>query len=256
LPEVRGVEKPEPEADEDGRRLPAGRWDTRLFSVICRYLNSGFPVMIFTKEHAFNIVGWFPRGKEICFIACDDQGSPYEVIDKPFKDQRGPWLGIMVPLPPKVFLSGEMAENWAHKIFSGIGSSPKVTAGCKQLTTALSTRPKGVSLRAFLRDSKDYKEALLKQRRGPDVVRALRLAQLPHYVWVVEAQDRVKRDAGKPCTIAEIIFDADSSDHKKRQPRVDSLSLPGLTVVTPPDGAKPVPVTEPERPWRSQLQLS
>jgi hypothetical protein len=256
LPEVRGVESAEPELDQYGNLLPAGLWDIRLFSVICRYLNSGFPVMIFTSKHAFNLFGWYRSGKKIRFVACDDQRRPYEVVTNPFRDaERSPWLGLMVPLPPKVFLSGEMAENWGHHAFSAYGSSPNVPDRWKELAQALATSPKGVSLRTFLRDSRVYKEKLVDQKRDDEVVRELRLARLPHYLWVVEAHDRERRKARRPSVLAEVIFDPDSSDHEKRNPRRASISLPSLTVINPPDDGKPFGVADGKRFWRSQLDV-
>jgi hypothetical protein len=232
---------------------PHGFWDTRLFSVICRYLNSGFPVMIANATHAFVLVGWLRRGKRIRFVACDDQQRPYEVINSPFTDTRAPWLAMMIPLPPKVYLSGEMAETWGHRTFRELGAASGVTKAWGDLNQALATTPKDASLRTFLRDARDYKGRLADQDRDRGVVRELRLARLPHYVWVVEAHDRTARDAGKPSVTAEILFDPNSSDHLNRRPRNDAVSMPGLTVVTPPDGGKPVPVRYSERPWRSQL---
>jgi len=253
MPRVPGVVNPTPSLYPSGDPLPSGYWDTRLFSVICRYLNSGFPVMIANASHAFVLVGWFRRRGRIRFVACDDQQQPYEVIDSPFTDARAPWLAIMVPLPPKVYLSGEMAETWGHRSFRALGAASGVTKAWRDLNQALATVPKGASLRTFLRDARDYKATLAHQHRGRDVVRELRLARLPHYVWVVEAHDRAAREAGRPPVIAEILFDPNSSDHLHRQPRSDAVSMPGLTVVTPPDGGKPVPVRYRERPWRSQL---
>jgi hypothetical protein len=253
LPEVLGVDNPQPQLDARGNRRSGGYWDTRIFSIVCRYLNSGFPVMVITGNHAFNIVGWFIRNKRIRLVACDDQRYPYEVIDSPFSDHRAPWVGIMVPLPPKVFLSGEMAENWAHRTLSSIGANESVPSDWRAISEALAVTPKGVSLRSFLRDSRDYKACLTGQGRSQATVQALRLARLPHYIWVIEAQDRKRREAGKPCVLAEVLFDPDSSDHKHRPPRRDSLSMPGLTVISPPDGGHPVPIREPARPWRSQL---
>jgi hypothetical protein len=55
--------------------------------------------------------------------------------------------------------------------------------------------------------------------------------------------------------VAEVVFDPHSSDHVHREPRRDSLSMPGLTVVTPPDGGNPVPVPVPQRAWRSHLAV-
>ena len=91
LPTVQGVPDPSPVTG-----VPAGAWDTRLFSVICRYLNSGFPVLVGTLDHAFVLVGYYEEvvgaDKLIRFIACDDQVGPYEVIANPLADIRGgPW---------------------------------------------------------------------------------------------------------------------------------------------------------------------
>lgn len=254
LPTVLGVEEPTPLFDK-GVRLPAGSWDIRLFSVICRYLNSGFPVMVTSASHGWNLVGWFLQDQKIKFVACDDQVGPYEVIDSPFGDpHRSPWRSIMVPLPPKVYMSGEMAENWGHLFLRSFGLRAGAAASWRGLADALATIPKkGVSLRTFLRDSSDYKEMLLSQGRPDPVVESLRLARFPHYVWIVEAHDRSLRRKGKPSVLAEVILDPHSSDHVHRQPQMDSISLPGLTVVRPPEEGSPVPTETAEVPWRSQL---
>lgn len=254
LPRVPGVEDPLPAEGPDGDILPAGLWDTRLFSVICRYLNSGFPVVIATHDHAFVLVGWFTSRGKIRFVASDDQQTPYEVVDSPFTDHRAPWLAIMIPLPPKVYMSGEMAENWGHLTYRAFGSAPGVPPSWKKLSDALATTPKGISLRTFLRDGRDFKASVLEQRRDPSVTRALRLARLPHWVWVVEAHDRDLRRAGKPSVIAEAVFDPMSSDHVGRPPRRDCLTMPGLTLLTPPDSGRPVGLSHPVQPWRSHLQ--
>ena len=55
-----GVETPVAPLPAEGQRAPhPGAWDTRLFSIICRYLNSGFPVLVGTTNHAFTLVGWY-----------------------------------------------------------------------------------------------------------------------------------------------------------------------------------------------------
>lgn len=250
LPEILGVENP-----PINPVLPAGRWDTRLFSVICRYLNSGFPVMITNKGHGWNLVGWFWQGNKIRFVACDDQVGPYEVIDSPFTDHRAPWLSIMVPLPPKVYMSGEIAETWGHQRLTEASRATRAPASWKRLAEALAAEPKGVSLRTFLRDGRQYKSTLPSQGRPEEAVAALRVARLPRFIWVVEAHDRALRKAGKPSVIAEVIFDPHSSDHVQRKPRSDAISMPGLTMVTPPEGGEPVPVSAKHQPWRSQLSV-
>jgi hypothetical protein len=253
MPRVPGVEIPTPSRTPSGAVLPPGYWDTRMFSVICRYLNSGFPVMVANQTHAWVIVGWFQSQGKIKFVACDDQRGPYEIIDSPFTDHRAPWLAIMVPLPPKVFMSGEMAETWAHRTFHATGVHAGVPTSWTTLAQQLATTPKKVSLRTFLRDVRDYKATVNGQGRPKEAAAALRLARLPHFVWVVEAHDRQLRDAGQPSVLAEALFDPNSSDHRHRPPRRDALTLPGATFITPPDDGAPVAHRFPEGPWRSQL---
>jgi hypothetical protein len=73
-----------PSLDDEGTELPRGRWDRRIFSVVCRYLNSGYPVIAAGEKHAWVLSGWMWRRGEIRFIASDDQRGPYEVVDSPF----------------------------------------------------------------------------------------------------------------------------------------------------------------------------
>ena len=255
LPRVLGVDEapPRPDPDDPEEFLPPGRWDIRIFSIVCRYLNSGFPVIVLNADHAIVLVGWFREGNMIRFLACDDQGAPYEVVDSPFTDPRAPWLALMVPLPPKVMMSGERAENRAHWDLQLVGSNPKVPRSWQELKAHLTATPKGVSLRTFLRDVNSYKEELTRQGRDPDSVRILRLGRLPRYVWVVEAQNRELRERGEPCVIAEILYDPHSSEHPHRDPRTVATSLPGLTVVNSPDDGAEVYTAYPEKPWQSHL---
>jgi hypothetical protein len=247
MPNVLGVDVPKPKRGPHGWLEP-GFWDTRMFSVICRYLNSGFPVLIGTRDHAFVIVGWFAEGSRVRFVASDDQQGPYELIKSPFTDQRAPWRSIMVPLPPKVYLSGEMAENEAHFLLRLYGAQPNAPTPWKTVQRGITSN--AISLRTFLREGSAYKEAIATQKRGPDVVRLLRLARLPHWVWVVEAHERVRRDAGQPSVVAEAVFDSTSSD---ASPRCDAISLPGLTATFPPSGGSMKTATAASPYWTTQL---
>ena len=102
LPRVVGVRDPASPDDEDDveeLETPAGYWDDRMISIICRYLNSGFPVLIGAEDHAFVLVGWRRDDEDqVQFIACDDRVGPYEVIPSPFEHYKTPWDSIMVPL--------------------------------------------------------------------------------------------------------------------------------------------------------------
>jgi len=252
LPTVQGVEEPTaPRPD-----APGGEWDTRLFSVICRYLNSGFPVLVGTLEHAFVVVGYYEEqvgsDKLIRFIACDDQVGPYEVIDNPLQDgHRGPWEALMIPLPPRAWLAGEAAENDAYETLFGLqfGSMKNIPQAWIDLGQRVAADD--VSLRTMLIPGREYKQKLLAQTRPVDVVRELRLARLSNWVWVVEAHDRAARTAGNPCVLAEFVYDSTSFEVPK--PNRLAVSYPGLTVVIPPDKGKSTTALGTFSNWRSQL---
>lgn len=72
--------------------------------VVCRYLNSGLPVTIATRTHAFVLVG-YSRSKDrsgrplIHFLRHDDETGPYQLVEHWQLDQYGPWEYAIVPLP-------------------------------------------------------------------------------------------------------------------------------------------------------------
>jgi hypothetical protein len=254
LPSVEGVVDPAPKTEHDGKTpVDPGLYDTRIFSVLCRYLNAGFPVLVGTIDHAFVVVGWYrEHGNRIRFVVCDDQRGPYEVVNSPFTDRRAPWRTLMVPLPPKVYLSGEVAESTTHYLIRAWASNAIALPEWKLLADALTRKEsKEISLRTFLRSNLEYKGRLDEQGRGADAVRALRLARLPHWVWVVEAHDRKRREEGKPSVLAEVVYDSTSSDNT---PFWLAMSMPGFTTTSPPDQGKPEAVQTPLHPWRTHLR--
>jgi hypothetical protein len=250
MPEVQGVDNPTPKYWDPAKKKMKhpGLWDTRIFSVLCRYLNAGFPAIITTENHAFTAVGWFREGKRIRFVVCDDQWGPYETVTSPFTDRRAPWTGFMIPLPPKVYLTGEMAESTAHYRARSYGAVSNAPPEWVQLKEGIEQND--VSLRTFLRSNLGYKSALKAQGRDDAITRMLQLARLPHWVWVVELHDRDSRRRGKKSVLAEFVFDSTSSDDR---PGLDLLSLPGATMSYPPDGGKGDLETTVPKPWRSQL---
>jgi hypothetical protein len=78
----------------------------------------------------------------------------------------------------------------------------------------------------------------------------IRLARLPHYVWVVEAHDRAARAAEEPSVVGEVFFDLTSSDST---PRPDALLMPALAMTYPPDGGEVEWVGTDGAAWRSVL---
>jgi hypothetical protein len=231
LPDTTKGPPPTPKFDANGAELPHGYWDTRIFSVICRYLNSGFPVIIAGQDHALTLVGWARDGSRIRFIACDDQIGPYETIDSPFTHYKAPWHSIMVPVPPKVFVAGEAAEINAYRRLRGLG----VAGVASPLTLLANSLTAGeLRLRCYLLSNREYKQAIAEQGRSDEVMKILRLAHLSHFVWVVEAQDRTEATAGRASVAAELVFDSTSNDSS---PQLLAVTIPGAVMAMPPEEA-------------------
>ena len=79
-----------------------------------------------------------------------------------------------------------------------------------------------ISIRARLMEGCHFKAAVAGQGRSAEVVRLIRMAHLPHWIWLVEMQDRVARRQGQPCVIAEWVFDSTAHDDVPRE-RLASL---------------------------------
>jgi hypothetical protein len=177
-------------------------------------------------------------------VACDDQRGPYEIIDSPFSHYKTPWSSIMIPLPPKVFMTGESAENAAYEVVRAMGL--KATA-LKSLADGLQSG--ALQLRTSLREVRTFKADLAAQTSSAEVLRGVRLARLPHYVWTVEAHDVAACSSG-PCVYATALYDSTSND---LDPLLDVLSLPGVVGIYPPDGGTPITVQGGGAPWDSML---
>lgn len=247
LPQVPGVETPPPKSDPERGRLPAGYWDTRIFSVAGRYLNSGFPVLVGAAEHALVLVGWIHRREGYRFIVCDDQEGPYLEVD-PFEHDLTPWSALMVPMPPRVLVAAESAETRAGLAIRLAGAGRSVLPQWRALREGLADGQ--VALKTRLMSNHDYKAELAGKSRTTPALRALRLARLPRFVWVVEAHDKRALAAGRPPVCAEVLFDPTSED---RVINPIAISIPRLTTILPPDGGEPVRIESRPRRWGTLL---
>jgi hypothetical protein len=155
----------------------------------------------------------------------------------------------MVPLPPRVFMSGESAENRAHKFFASL-----FAAAPKQLGNFEDELNDGrIELRTALRTGASFKEEIQRVTSSDEILSLVRNARLPHWVWVVEAHRRsVCEQEGRNCVVAAALFDSTAYDI---DPPVDILTMPGFVVVFPPDDAQPVFGDGSARPWGSLLEV-
>lgn len=135
----------------------------------------------------------------------------------------------MVPLPQNIFLQAEEAENSAHALLKQFAQDNTDPAAAEIGQQVLQRKFK---LRTALRNSSDYKRDVADRSLPTDVVELVRLAQLPHYVWVTEVHDPGRCRTGTPCVVAEIVHDATSENTNAR---VDLFIVPGGATTFPPE---------------------
>jgi len=186
-----------------------------LFRIVCRYLNSGLPVIAAGGGHAWVLVGYqiseTDTGAErIEFIRHDDEVGPYQVVENPYLDDYAPWEYIVVPLPPHVFVLGEHAEAIGEEyIRDYVHRSP--TAEAASLAEELDRPHSDLTFRTALVTSNSFKANLGSRGVPPILAALLRRSQLSRLVWVVELTRRSERKAGRPSVLAEAVID--STDH-------------------------------------------
>ena len=192
--------------------------------VICRYLNSGLPVTVSTRSHAFVLVGYGRTRDEndklnLHFVRQDDEVRPYQRVDEWRLDDYGQWEYAVVPLPSKVYVAGEDAEALgAARLTRALERSLDPEAA--ELANRLATLPHGDPARPTVRTtvvfSNEFKSTLEKRLYREEVAAVYERMPMSRYVWVVELIDRTLRDdpAGEqPCVLAEAVIDA--TDHMR-----------------------------------------
>ncbi len=242
LPWVPDVADPQPSSTTDGEVNASA-----LVSICCRYLNSGFPVLVGTSSHAFVLCGYSRTKRDgqdwITFIRHDDQRGLYLEIDDVLNDidpatgdKYGPWHYLIVPLPDKLWLSAEAAESRGAQMLWALatGASQHVS----ETGLLLDLAPERLALRTYATTANLFK-ARLDRGLDPTLIREYRLARFSRYVWVVEAIDRELRSKGEPCVVGEVVLDATSSD---TQPEPLAVHVPGLAAVHRTKGAPRFPI--------------
>lgn len=239
-----GQEPPVPEHDDDD---DPGTWDTRAVAVLCRFLNSSYPVLVGTHDHAFVVIGYRriegAGGPWIEFVRHDDQRGPYltigdilDDVDPATGERYQPWQLILAPVPAKLWLLPEAAERTGRSFLEGYDAYDG------RGTLAALGRRSRLTFRTIAMTSAEYKVAA--GRRGLDeaCVRELRLARMPRLIWVVEAVNRRARAAGKPSVVGEVIFDSTSSDV---DPNLLAIRVPGALLIKQTNGTirSPLPAT-------------
>ncbi len=261
----------------DGRNLPEGArspWslpdpaaappdptksDLRLIPIICRYLNSGYPVMVATNDHVFVITGYErqrrPSGVDwITFIRSDDQRGPYLTVDDITNDTDasghpyGKWEGLIVPLPEKLWLTAEAAERTGAEDLEAFADTAARHGFADAQSFLDDLRAEHLALRTYAVRSNDFKTRLVERGLDPDLIREYRLARFSRLVWIVEAVDRRLRASGEPCVVGEAVYDATSSS---TAPKALIAHVPGLAWVHRLEGTPRFPIRCTPTPYAS-----
>lgn len=211
-----------PPVVHDLDRLPQSESLARL---VCRYLNSGFPVVVGGGGHAFVLVGYRRQdegtaNERIEFIRQDDEAGPYQLVPDFVFDTYRPWKYLIVPLPPKLYVTGDSAEaiarRWVPAVF-GVDQVPL---------------PANYALRSTALRSNAYKTHLAGRGIPLDQATALRRASMSKWIWVIEVVDRDLRIKGLDCVVGEVILDA--TDHD-RDFKILASRTPNSATVYRPD---------------------
>lgn len=231
-----GREPPVPDHAPDDA---PGTWDTRVIAVVCRYLNSAFPVIIGTRHHAFTLIGYRrdstkSRFDWMSFIRHDDQRGPYlwvadvlNDIDEATSHAYGPWALVIAPVPDKLWLLPEAAERAGRAYLMAYDSEMAAP-------TFADLEAEGrLTLRTYATSANSFKSVASRRRLGADALREYRLARLPRMVWVVEAIDRRRRRRGEAAVVGEAVFDSTSNDVA---PRALIVRVPGALLVAQTSG--------------------
>jgi hypothetical protein len=249
---------PAPQPPSGQNEMHPGLWDTRLIGTCCRYLNSGFPVLVATGDHAFVLCGYRREPREgardwITFIRHDDQRGPYlsvgDVLDDVDQDSSyrySPWECLIVPLPAKLWLPPEPAEYVGAVLMRGLAQV--LQSQVPEAESLLKLIEGGrLALRTYAAPANVFK-ARLERGMDEQLLREYRLARFSHYVWVVEAVNRDQRKDGLPCVIGEAIFDATSSEN---EPNLLALHVPGAAWVHRTTGPPRFPIRSAPDPYWS-----
>lgn len=216
-------------------KLPAVHYDLASLpnnetceTIACRYLNSRLPVLLATRHHNFDghatvLIGYRKSQTDsLEFVRQNDAASPYEIVD-PVNDPCGDWIALMVPMPGKIYMSGETAE--------AVGTTYLMQGARDQAVQSmieLEAQEK-LDFRSYVIEARIYK-SLLEQRNVPtDVTPLIKRLSTSQWIWVVEAQDRDAASSGRKCVVGEIVLDATSSG-------VDTpliMYLPGAAIIWP-----------------------
>jgi hypothetical protein len=177
-------------------------------SVVCRYLNSGFPVALNTHAHLSVLTGYGYQGEDVAFLRADDNVEPYEIVRNWADDDRlGEWEMLLVPLPARIHVPGEYAEQRARYVANKESRSAAETLPFRQYLVDGRVR-----LRTYAVEGAEYKLRLAKREpRLPDAtIGHHQSIPLSAWIWVTEFHLKDLPPHEPAIVLGEVVIDATS----------------------------------------------
>ncbi len=198
--------------------------------------------MVFSENHVWLVVGYTRQSSgahpRLTLYRHDDAAGPYIRIDDPWNEpstSHKPWKQVILPLPPKIYMTGERAEAMGRWWFEQWLQTADPANPLRQ------TSDQGdLAFRTYGTDSSEFKFALAS-RAGfdPTVARKYRLAPWPRNLWVIEAVDRKLRGTPSGSVLGEVIVDPTANHYpSKHEPGILAAHAPGFWWLTCPDEDK------------------
>ncbi len=206
------------------------RYPEKFEHLLYTYLESGFPILATVAGHVFVALGHssdFSVAPDVAdgqyrytsafnksLTICDDNGFPYQTLwqdrnlDTPncskyhFDDIQE----FIVPLPEKVFLPAEQAQQAIEKVLKD------TFTGIDRLSPSL--KNEDLTLRLFLTTGRALKAKLTSRGMGNSQVAALyRQIPLPHFIWICEISVTTEYQNDYKVR-GEVIWDATRNAHE------------------------------------------
>lgn len=210
-----------------------------LFDIVCRYVNSNISPIVVSDNHVWLIVAYERAAStahpNLTLYRHDDAAGPYIRIDDPWHEPapaHRPWRQVMLPLPPKIYMTAERAEEvgrwWFQKwVAAAAPGNPAVAA----------YNSRNLTFRTYGINSSDYKFALAgRSGFDPGVAAKYRLTPLPRNLWVIEAVDRRLRGTQAEHVLGEVLVDPTASHYTMAyDPGIVAAHAPGFWWITTPD---------------------
>jgi hypothetical protein len=163
------------------------------------------------------------------FIRQDDLEGPYQVVPEHLVDDYRPWEYLIIPLPPKVYMSGERAEVLGRaKLLDALDHSDLDPN--QNLARAVRDHTSDYRFRTTALLSSEFKDKV--SGRPEPIASAYQWMQMSRWVWIVELVLGPEWDRDEPSVLAEAVLDA--TGHAEDSEAL-SWRIPGLLSMMKPD---------------------